>query len=107
MLRVDCYPKRTGLHYGHGAMSHTRPSFHCAIATFHFIFLEKHFFLNPKCKMSRLKSVQFHFHLFLSLIGAWTLKMPVPYPPPSVGAYTRTPSHQPLVFSRKGTDHLP
>jgi len=24
-----------------------------------------------------------------------------------VGAYTRTPSHQPLVFGRKGTDHLP
>ena len=32
-------------------------------------------------------------HLFLSPIGARTLKMPVPYTPPSVGAYTRTPSH--------------
>jgi len=32
--------------------------------------------------------------------------MPVPYSPPNVGAYTRTPSHQPLVFSRRGTDHL-
>jgi len=36
-----------------------------------------------------------HSHLFLSPIGARTLKMPVPYPPPSVGVYTRTPSHQP------------
>jgi len=27
--------------------------------------------------------------------------MPVPYPPPSVGAYTRTPSHQPLLFGRR------
>jgi len=26
--------------------------------------------------------------------------MPVPYSPPSVGVYTRTPSHQPLVFGR-------
>ena len=48
-------------------------------------------------------SVQFSF----IFIGARTLKMPVPYPPPSLGAYTRTPSHQPLVFGRKGTDHLP
>ena len=52
-------------------------------------------------------SVQFNSHLFLSPIGARTLKMPVPYLPPNVGAYTRTPSHQPLVFGRKGTDHLP
>ena len=37
--------------------------------------------------------IQFNSHLFLSLIGARTLKMPVPYPPPSVGAYTQTPSH--------------
>jgi hypothetical protein len=51
-------------------------------------------------------SVQYNSHLFLSPIGARTLKMPVPYPPPSVGAYTRTPSHQPLLFGRKGTDHL-
>jgi len=35
-------------------------------------------------------------HLFLSLIEARTLKMPVPYPPPNVGAYTRTPSHNNL-----------
>jgi len=34
-------------------------------------------------------------------------KMPVSYPPPSVGTYTRTPSHQPLLFGRKGIDHLP
>jgi len=52
-------------------------------------------------------SVQFNSHLFLSPIRARTLKMPVPYPPPNVGAYTRTPSHQPLVFGRKGIDHLP
>jgi len=32
-------------------------------------------------------------HLFLSPIGARTLKMPVPYLPPNVGVYTRTPSH--------------
>ena len=58
---------------------------------------------------SVLSSVQFNSHLFLSPIWARTLKMPaaVPYPPPSVGAYTRTPSHQPLVFGRKGKDHLP
>ena len=43
----------------------------------------------------RFSSVQFNSHLFLSPIGARTLKMPVPYSPPSVGAYTRTPSHQP------------
>ena len=35
------------------------------------------------------------------------VKMPVPYSPPNVGAYTRTPSHQPLLFGRKGIDHLP
>ena len=46
-------------------------------------------------------------HLFLSPIGAWTLKMPVPYLPPNVEVYTQTPSHQPLVFGRWGTDHLP
>jgi len=51
--------------------------------------------------------VQFNSHLFLIPIGAWTLEMPVPYPPPSVGACTQTPSHQPLVFDRKDTDHLP
>ena len=32
-------------------------------------------------------------HLFSSPIGAWTLKMPVPYSPPNVRAYTRTPYH--------------
>jgi len=32
-------------------------------------------------------------HLFSSPIGAQTLKMPVPHPPPNVRAYTRTPSH--------------
>jgi len=52
-------------------------------------------------------SVQFNSHLFLSPIGARTLKMPVPYSPPNAVAYTRTPSHQPLVFGRKGIDHLP
>jgi len=46
-------------------------------------------------------------HLFLSPIGARTLKMPVPYSPPSVGVYTRTPSHRPPLFGRRGTDHLP
>ena len=35
-------------------------------------------------------SVQFNSHLFSSPIGARTLKMPVPYSPPNVGAYTRT-----------------
>jgi len=35
-------------------------------------------------------SVQLNSHLFLSPIGARTLKMPVPYSPPNVGAYTRT-----------------
>jgi len=39
----------------------------------------------------RFSSVQSHF--FLSPIGGRTLKMPVPYPPPNLGAYTRTPSH--------------
>jgi len=34
-------------------------------------------------------------------------QMPVPYLRPNVGVYTRTPSHQPLVFSRRVTDHLP
>jgi len=53
----------------------------------------------------RLSSVQ--SHLFLSPIGTRTLKMPVPYSPPNMGDYTRTPSHQPLVFGRRGTDHLP
>jgi len=52
-------------------------------------------------------SVQFNSHSLFSLIGARTLKMPVPYPPPSVGAYTLTPSHQPLVICHKCTDHLP
>ena len=32
--------------------------------------------------------------------------MPVPYSPLSMQAYTRTPSRQPLVFGRRGTDHL-
>ena len=54
-----------------------------------------------------LCSVQFNSHVFLSQIGARTVEMPVPYPPPNVGAYTQTPSHQPLTFGRKGTDHLP
>jgi len=36
-------------------------------------------------------SVQFNSHFILSPIGARTLKMPVPYLPPSVGAYTQTP----------------
>jgi len=35
---------------------------------------------------SRASLVQFNSHLFLSPIGARTLKMPVPYPPPNVGA---------------------
>jgi len=46
--------------------------------------------------ISKLVIVQFssvQSHLFLSLIGARTLKMPVPYSPPHVGVYTRTPSH--------------
>jgi len=43
-----------------------------------------------------LGSVQFNLIYFEVRLG-----------PPSVGAYTRTPSHQPLVFGRKGTDHLP
>jgi len=60
---------------------------------------------NP-CRFE-FSSVQFNLTYFLSPIGARTLKMPVPYPPPSVGAYTRTPSYQPLEFGRKGTDHLP
>ena len=38
-------------------------------------------------------------HLFLSPIGAWTLKMPVLYPPSNVGAYTRTPSPTMPMFS--------
>jgi len=46
-------------------------------------------------------------HLFLSPIRARTLKMPVPYSPPNVGVYTWTPLHQPLLFGRRGTDHLP
>ena len=40
------------------------------------------------CSGNPSGSVQFNSHLFLSPIGARTLKMPVPYPPPSVGAYT-------------------
>jgi len=63
-----------------------------------------------KAKIVCLPLVQFssvQSHLFLSLIKAQTLKMPVPYSPPSVGVYTRTPSQQPLVFGRRGTDHLP
>jgi len=40
-------------------------------------------------------------HLFLSPIGAQTLKMPVPYSPPIVGAYTRTPSHDPGAAARQ------
>ena len=34
---------------------------------------------------------QLNSHLFLIPIGARTLKMHVPYSPPNVGAYTRTP----------------
>ena len=41
-------------------------------------------------------------HLFLSLIGARTLKMPIPYPPPNVGAYTRTFHNHPPVFGQEG-----
>ena len=48
-----------------------------------------------------------HSHLFLSLIGARTLKMPIPYSPPNVESYTPTPSHQLLLFGHGGTDHLP
>jgi len=44
-----------------------------------------------------LCSVQFNSHFFLSPIGARTLKMSVPYSPPNVGAYTRTPSYRLLV----------
>jgi len=57
------------------------------------------------CGLTVFSSVQ--SHLFLSPIGARTLKMPVPYLPPNVGVYTRTPSPQPFVFGRRGTDHLP
>jgi len=32
--------------------------------------------------------------------------MPVPYSPPSVEGYTPTPSQEPFVLGRKGTDHL-
>jgi len=46
-------------------------------------------------------------HLFLSPIGARTLKMPVPYPPPNVESYTRTPLQQPLVLGSRGEDHVP
>ena len=54
-------------------------------------------------------SIQFSSILiyFLSTIGARTLKMPVPYPPPSVRANTWTPSHQPLLFGCEDLDHLP
>jgi len=41
-------------------------------------------------------------HLFLSPIGARTLKMPVPYPPPNVEAYTQTPSHNHPACSAVG-----
>jgi len=37
-------------------------------------------------------TVQFNSHLFLSPIGARTLKMPVPYSPSSVGANTQQQS---------------
>ena len=57
------------------------------------------------CGLTVFSSVQ--SHLFSGPIGARTLKMPVPFPPPNVGVYTRTPSHQPLVFGRRGIDHLP
>ena len=57
------------------------------------------------CLFVSFSSVQ--NHLLLSPIGARTLKMPVPYSPRNVGAYIRTPSHQPLVFGRRDTDHLP
>ena len=42
-------------------------------------------------------SIHFKSHLFSSPIGARTLGIPVPYSPPSVGAYSRTPSRQPTV----------
>jgi len=38
-------------------------------------------------------------HLCLSPIGAQTLKMPVPYPPPSVEGYTQTPTHHNLCWT--------
>jgi len=43
-------------------------------------------------------------------MGARTLELPVPYPPPNVAreGYTWTPSHHHSnVFGRRGTDHLP
>ena len=46
------------------------------------------------------------FLLFLSLIGARTLKMPVPYPPPNVGAYTRLEGH-PLGGCESGFGLVP
>jgi len=50
--------------------------------------------------------VQFNLVFFLSLIGAQTLKMPVPHSPPNVEGYTRTLSHQPPLYGRRGTAHL-
>jgi len=60
---------------------------------------------SSRTDISVLCSVQ--SHLFLSPTGVRTLKIPVPYLPSNVGSYTQTPSHQPLVFGRRGTDHLP
>jgi len=55
--------------------------------------------------LPRFSSVQ--SHLFLSLIGARTLKMPVPYPPPNVEGYTqtRTPSQTWVTISVRPKGH--
>jgi len=68
---------------------------HCTHSFYTFVFS---IFFSPHSFIVSFSSVQFNSHLFLSPIGARTLKMPVPYPPPNVGAYIRTPSHQPLLF---------
>jgi len=94
-----CYKHRT-MHTKNKGQTRTRKVC-CAQSPSLFAGLTK----SARMHKHRFSSVQ--SHLFLSLIGARTLKMPVPYSPPSVGAYTRTPSHQPLVFGRRGTDHLP
>jgi len=48
-----------------------------------------------KVALTQFSSVK--SNLFFSTIGARTLKMPVPYPPPNVGSYTRT-----LVTTTRG-----
>jgi len=50
-------------------------------------------FVHSYCVYFALQFSSVQSHLFLSPIGARTLNMPVPYSPPSVGVYTRTPSH--------------